>query len=85
MSASVTRPKIAHAVLVDIPRQRGGYQRGAAIRTMVKRVMTHATPQLMEGSSRQWQLYNELCPSKGQKVSLPCSSTCSTDPALTHN
>jgi hypothetical protein len=61
MSASVTRPKIAHPALVDIPRQRRGYQRGAAIWTMVK-CFTHATPQLMEGSLRQWRLYNELCP-----------------------
>ena len=43
MPASVTRPKIAHTALVNIPRKPRGYQRGAAIWTMVK-CFTHATP-----------------------------------------
>ena len=43
MPASFTRPKIAHTALVNIPRKPRGYQRGAAIWTMVK-CFTHATP-----------------------------------------
>jgi hypothetical protein len=44
VSASVTRPNVTYAALVDIPRKPGGYQRGTAIWTMVKWFWTHAMP-----------------------------------------
>jgi hypothetical protein len=74
MSAGLTGPIVAHAALVNVPREPGSYQPGTAIGTMVNSFASHASSHFRFGmksaNPRPWRIYNELRLRRRQNLGL---------------